>query len=172
MSKEKTGGNSGAHREKLFCYYSAHLCNAREAAIKAGYPAKTADQTAAELLMRPSIRRKIAELLKENEEMWLRGMAVQGLLRLAFGSVNDAAALVWGDVAEQSVEGLDLYHVAEMRRPKGGGCELRFFNRLDALRLLLEYAGKSEAPYGRQSSFYQALEQAAKAVSGGDTDAV
>ncbi len=175
MTKTKNQSSPGNNREGLFCYFMARLGNPGEAAIHAGYPRELAWETAAKLLGQKEIRQKIAHLTQEESETQARELALQGLRRLAFGSVNDAVELLCSREEELPTDlaKLDLFHVADLRRPKGGGWEVRFFSRLEALRLLLDYAKDHEPkPDTGTSSFYQALNQAAKTTPSGYWDGI
>lgn len=89
----------------------------------------------------------------------------EGCRRLAFGSVRDAAALLFTP-EEEIIEKLpeyDLFNISEIKRPKGGGMEIKFYNRLDALQKLWEF---SLSESGEPLSFYQALEESAKKAAG------
>ncbi len=64
----------------------------------------------------------------------------KGLEKLAFGSCNDAVVLAFAEELPPSeiIEKLDLYNVSEIKRVKGGGVEIKFFDRLKALEKLYE----------------------------------
>ena len=82
--------------------------------------------------------------------------ALSGLRRLAFGRINDALMLLREDAPGPEAKNLDLFSVAEIKRPKGGGIEIKFFDRLEALTRLAEL----EAGAGGESSadsFFAAL---------------
>lgn len=85
----------------------------------------------------------------------------KGLKRLAFGDIKDAVLLLFaqeGDVLSRLGE-LDLYNISET---KGGGMEIKFFDRIKALEKLSELDGGTPSePLG----FYQALEESAKCMS-------
>ena len=68
---------------------------------------------------------------------------------------------------EPEIEKLDLFNVSEIKRPKGGGLEIKFFDRLKALERLDKISGGEEHS---QSSFIQALSEGAKNLSQGDSD--
>ena len=68
-------------------------------------------------------------------------------------------------LSPQDIEKLDLFNVSEIKRPKGGGLEIKFFDRLKALERL-EKLGAGEDTV--QSSFVQALSDGAKQLSQGD----
>lgn len=96
----------------------------------------------------------------ENEAE-LREKILQGYERLAFGSVADAVRLLFAeDVTPCTARKMDLFSVAEIKRPKGGGMEIRFFDRIKALQCM-EALGESTSPAG----FYHALEAGAAALA-------
>lgn len=55
-------------KQENFCREYIIDCNATQAAIRAGYSAKTAKVIASENLTKPYINNRIAELMKEKEE--------------------------------------------------------------------------------------------------------
>ena len=81
--------------------------------------------------------------------------ALEGFRQLAFGDIRDAVAL----------RKMNLFAVSEIRRPKGGGMEIRFFDRLEALRLLSEL----ESADGGADGLLRAIEAGAAAL--GEKDA-
>lgn len=90
----------------------------------------------------------------------------EGLRRLAFGEIQDAVSLLF-----ESEEGiiaklpqLDLFNISEIKRVKGGGMEIKFFDRLKALEKLGQAI--STADKSQSKSFYDALE---KSTAGTDT---
>ena len=72
------------------------------------------------------------------QEAFFRG--VNGLKRLAFGNCSDAVYLVFADELPPSdvIQSLDLFNVSEIKRVKGGGVEVKLFDRLKALEKLFE----------------------------------
>lgn len=84
-----------------------------------------------------------------------------GLRHLAFGEITDAVSLLFE--SEENIitklPNLDLFNVSEIKRPKGGGMEIKFFDRLKAIdklrELSLEQNGKEK------TSFFDALEKSA-----------
>lgn len=79
-----------------------------------------------------------------------------GYERLAFGSTADAFRLMMAD-EPPDVSQLDLFNVAEIKKPKDGAMELKFFDRLKALEQL------SNVPEGDDPavSLYEALSSCA-----------
>lgn len=152
----------------MFCYHCAALGNPREAALRAGFPARRADQYAAELLKKRAVREEIAQYAEISRQKDA-ARALQGVERLAFGAVNDAVFLLLDgeEMCRDVIGTLDLYNVAEIKRPKGGGFEMKFFDRLKALELLLGHGGGGD---GQASSFYEALERSARGLGGAVED--
>ena len=68
-------------------------------------------------------------------------------------------------------ETLDLFSVAELKRPKGGGLEIKFFDRLKALEHMEQLS--SRAPNESAAAFYAALGGAAQQTepAEGESDA-
>ena len=120
-----------------FCCYYVVLGDTVEAALKAGFPPETALLNGIECLKSSSCRKKIAEIkniLSKNTSV------TAGLNRLAFGNCNDAVILAFAEELPPShvIERLDLFNVSEIRRVKGGGVEVKLFDRLKALEKLYE----------------------------------
>ena len=77
----------------------------------------------------------------------------------------ETLALFCEDLKPEDLEGLDLYNVAEIRRPRGGGMEIKFFDRIKALQCL----ERMETEAG-QPSLFEALEAGARALNKGEPD--
>ncbi len=89
---------------------------------------------------------------------------LEGYRRIAFGDVSDPVRLLFcEDIAPRALKSMDLFSVSEIKRPKGGGMEIKFFDRIRALQCMQELGEEEEAPCG----FYRALEQGAKALEEG-----
>ena len=105
----------------------------------------------------------------------IRQEYTEGLRHLAFGEIQDAVRLLYAP-EEQILPALgemDLFNISEIKRPKGGGMEIKFFDRLKALEKLQAM----EAAEGHTAAaFYHALEAGAKCVwqegGAGDRDSV
>lgn len=64
-------------------------------------------------------------------------MAASGYYRLAFGSIADAVSLLFTDSpSKEELNKMDLFSVSEIKRPKDGSMEIKFFDRLKALEHL------------------------------------
>lgn len=85
---------------------------------------------------------------------------LRGYNRLAFGGIQDAVKLLLSENPESyKLEDMDLFNVAEIRRPKGGGMEIKFFDRLKALQCM---QGLDSENQDGISGFYRALEEGTK----------
>ncbi|EWM53296.1 terminase small subunit [Ruminococcus flavefaciens] len=137
-------------RSKLNSFCCSYIISGsvEEAAVRAGFPRETALAGGIELLKNEECRSLIAEL---RELLSDSGSVAAGLKRLAFGSCTDAVYLVFADELPPAevIEGLDLFNVSEIKRIKGGGVEIKLFDRLKALEKLFElenaYAGRDKA---------------------------
>ena len=155
-------------REKLFCLYYALLHNGRDAAARSGYSLRP-ERTAARLLERGDIKQELERLTRAQATD--RGEAAAGLRRLAFGSVTDAMKLLLGEnlPSEEELEQMDFFNVAEIKRPKGGGLEIKFFDRLKPLEKLSQLS-EAETEANGALPFYDALNKSAKALIGSEAD--
>lgn len=151
-------------REKLFCILFASSRDERGSAARAGYKVSP-QKAAARLLGREDIRCEIEALgasrrLGSNE-------VCEGLRRLAFGSCADAVRLMLCEAAPsaEKIEQLDLFNVAEIKKPKGGGLEIKFFDRLKALEKLAAIGGAAQPEAG---GLMRALSEGAANISLGD----
>ncbi len=94
-------------------------------------------------------------------------MASVGYQRLAFGDISDAVSLLYMENPSRGdLSSMDLFLVSEIKRPKDGSMEIKFFDRLKALEKL---ESKIEEESGVKSLF-DAINEGAKAVGSGKTD--
>ena len=135
MPEEKT-----LSREKLFCCWYSRLGSVQEAARLAGFSEDTALAEGLKLLESAKYRRYINKLSKCS--MPAAELVRKVLERLAFGSASDAAALVFSESmpSPESIARMDLFNVSEIKRVKGGGVEVKLFDRQKALEKLYEQA--------------------------------
>jgi len=86
-----------------------------------------------------------------------------GLEKIAYGKVNDAVSLLFTDEADiASLREMDLYSIAEIKRQKGGAVEIKFYDRMEAMKCLRELEEKGESG----SPLYRALEKCADSFGG------
>ncbi len=111
--------------------------NGSESAVRLGAGPEEAKELEADMLARKSVRRAIRKLDSEDEQNLC--YVKTGLSRLAFGSINDAAALLFAEEpTREQVLSADLFNVAEIKKVKGGGVEMKFYDRQKALEKLVE----------------------------------
>lgn len=94
----------------------------------------------------------------------------EGLRRLAFGEIQDAVSLLFENEEDilHRLPSLDLFNVSEIKRVKGGGMEIKFFDRLKALDKLLQVVNAEDGTSA--VSFYEALEKSTMSVSTGSEE--
>lgn len=130
---------------KRFCCFYAKLCNITEAARRAGFPHDSAYEAGLKTLTMPAYRR-LVQRLGAQSPLSPQQLVQAGLERLAFGSANDAVYLICAEElpAPAQLAALDLYNVSELKRIKGGGLEVKFFDRQRALERIYEYANSAD----------------------------
>lgn len=151
-------------KEKLFCVFYADSRNARSAAARAGY-GLFSQRSGPKLMRRKDIRTEI-ERIDKTKLVTCEEIAA-GYRQLAFGSVADALKLIYteGTPSDIELEKLDTFNISEIKRPKGGGLEIKFFDRAKALEHLeaMRLSGSEE---NTALPFYAALEKSANALKG------
>ena len=142
--------------KKLFCCYFLKLRNVREAGIKAGFSADEAFSEGMKILETQSAQKCLSKLSDKTSSQ--NGLVRAGLERLAFGSSNDAVSLVFSEEAPSDAEilRLDLFNVSEIKRVKGGGVEVKLFDRQKALEKLWEMENSADVNSSAES-FFNAL---------------
>ncbi|MCR4924724.1 MAG: hypothetical protein K5917_00385 [Clostridiales bacterium] len=88
-----------------------------------------------------------------------------GFEQLAFGQITDAIRLIYSDNAPsiEEIENMDLLNISEIKRAKGGGMEIKFFDRLKALEKMQSL--NEEESDNSSNSFYEALMGTVKSSS-------
>lgn len=148
-------------RERSFCRHYVNVGNPREAAALAGY-GREPERKGIGLLSKEAVKEEIDRLYGEKRKN-LAYKACMGYERLAFGSVADAIRLLYVDeLDEVGLEAMDLFGISEIKRPKDGAIEIKFFDRLRALEKLEQSdVGRT----GALSPFYYAVERGMKAIA-------
>ncbi len=149
--------NSLTKKEKEFCRYYVTLQNSREAASNAGY-GMLSRLAGEKLMMKKEVKDEIARLNKLNEDL---SCAKQGFRRLAFGSVADAIRLIDGE--RDNLDSMDLFMVSDIKLVKGGGMEVKFYDRQKALESLASLEQMTSAD--GSLPIYRALENSARAIA-------
>ncbi len=84
-----------------------------------------------------------------------------GYERLAFGSTADAFKLLMDNASpEMLAENMNLFNVAEIKKPKDGAMEIKFFDRIKAL----EHLGDIPEDEEKAVAFYDVLSDCAKSL--------
>ena len=89
-----------------------------------------------------------------------REEVLNGYRKLAFGSSNDALKLLFFEELPcwDALADLDIFNVSELNRPKGGGLHIKFYDRFEAMRHLIDMGGLAAIPDGVKT-FYEAIER-------------
>ena len=89
-----------------------------------------------------------------------RREVLEGYRKLAFGTGNDALKLLFFDEQPcwDELARLDIFNISEINRPKGGGMTIKFYDRFEAMRHLVEIGGLAQVPEGVKT-FYEAIER-------------
>ena len=142
-------------KELMFCHHYLKTGNPKEAAILSGYNSSP-EAKAMWLLSRPEICQKIDELYSEKKRNFIYRAAI-GYERLAFGNISDAIRLIFSEKLNfAEIEKMNLFNIAEIKKPRDGALEIKFFDRLRALEKLEQIDTEENAVKNVQ--FYSALE--------------
>lgn len=115
------------------------------------------------LLARDDIQNEINRLVKSKEKL-ARTLASVGYQRLAFGNTSDAVSLIYSkDPGEAELGSMDLFMISEIKKPKDGSLEIKFFDRLKALEKLEQI--NSDSPF---VNLFDAIGEAGSGSERGD----
>ncbi len=111
--------------------------NGAEAAVMLGAQSDEAKKIEAKYLANEKVKEEIRKLDRSDEQTLC--YIKTGLSRLAFGAVNEAAVLIFDEeVKRDDILKADLFNVSEIKKIKGGGVEIKFFDRQKAMEKLVE----------------------------------
>lgn len=145
-------------KEKEFCRLYLSLADSEKAAEKAGFTGDSS-KTGNVLLARSDITEEIERLCALQKKSMSK-MAAIGYQRLAFGSIADAVSLLYMESpTPDTLRKMDLFSVSEIKRPKDGSMEIKFFDRMKALEKLSEGVDGDGA-----TSFYEAICRSAQVL--------
>jgi len=89
---------------------------------------------------------------------------MMGYEKIAFGEIHDPVRLLFcEDISLRALKRMNLFNIAEIKRPKGGGMEIKFFDRLKALQHMQEMDAEKDNTGG----FFKALEEGARILEEG-----
>lgn len=127
--------------------FAMHFCrsrNAVESAIAVGVSPLKAKLEGLRMLSKKQTQTAVKQY--SQSASFSEAEIISGLERLAFGRTNDAAALVFAEeITSYRIEHADLFNVSEIKKIKGGGVEIKFFDRQKALEKLAEYTEKQQS---------------------------
>lgn len=147
------------NREREFCSCFVNTGSASQAARRAGY-AKDAELTGERLLCKEQVALEIEQLSRQREKS-LANIASAGYRRLAFGNISDAVSLLYMEnPSRDELDNMDLFLVSEIKRPKDGSMEIKFFDRLKALEKLESKCTEDN----NAKSLFDAISHGAKAL--------
>lgn len=146
-------------QEKHFCVCFLSTGNTALSARKAGYDGDF-ELIGEDLICREEIAKELGRLAKHREKS-LEYVATSGYQRLAFGSIGDAVSLIYKDAPNrEELEKMDLFLVSEIKKPKDGSMEIKFFDRLKALEKL----NVKKEVHGGAKQLFDAISRSAEAV--------
>ena len=149
-------------REREFCLSFMQSGDAQLSARRAGF--RNPDSEGERLLCNEKICAEL-ERLSELRGRLLTALSVIGYQRLAFGSAADAASLLFEENPSRETLGkMDLFIASEIRRPKDGAMEIKFFDRARALEKLASLSMERES----SGSLYDAIGSVAERSEGDD----
>ncbi len=107
---------------------------------------------------------KGCELHMSRKKKVTQNEVIEGLRHLAFGDIQDAVTLLFetDENILNALPKLDLFNISEIKTGKGGGMEIKFFDRIKAMEKLRDFINDAE---GKTAvSFYDALEKSASSL--------
>lgn len=148
---------------KSFAHFFVRTRNATESAVLMGENPENAKSYGERLYSDAKVQAEIKRLDQENPQSLC--YVKTGLSRIAFGCVNDAVQLVFDDeITPEKIAKADLFNVSEIKRVKGGGVEVKFWDRQKALEKLVELDPQLEE-ISDADKFIQAVYAGSKEIS-------
>lgn len=148
-------------KERNFCYYYINTGNVKEASMLSGLQSNS-EQDSISLLSDEAIKEEIQNLYEDKKKNLLYKACI-GYERLAFGNITDAVKLIYSDkLDDKTLEEMDLFNISEIKKPKDGAMEIKFFDRIKALEKL------EQVDVGQRNDinpFYYALEKGIESLS-------
>ncbi len=146
-------------KEKEFCRQYILSGDVLLAAEASGY-GRDSGMIGSKLLSREEVVEEISRLCALKRQT-TASLACTGYTRLAFGSIADAVSLLYMENPTRTqLEKMDLFSVAEIKRPKDGSMEIKFFDRFKALEKLCEDTSQENGA----SPVYEAIRAGALAL--------
>ncbi len=144
-----------SRKELTFCHQYIQTGNPTEAARISGYKGNL-ERKGTELISNPQIHSAIESMFKEKKKNLIY-KATTGYERLAFGSISDCIKLLFSEnLKPKDLDKMDLFNISEIKRPKDGAMEIKFFDRLRALEKLEQIESEQK---NDKEPFFAALEK-------------
>ncbi len=148
-------------KERNFCYYYINTGNVKEASMLSGLQ-NNSEQDSISLLSDEAIKEEIQNLYEDKKKNLLYKACI-GYERLAFGNITDAVKLIYSEKLDyKALEEMDLFNISEIKKPKDGAMEIKFFDRIKALEKL------EQVDVGQRNDinpFYYALEKGIESLN-------
>ena len=147
-----------SEKEILFCRHYCNCLNAKESAIKAGFPPFKAEKLAEKLLAKKEISSFLKKIEKQIEKEKIFKLTITALKRMILYRPNDTFKILekQENISDEEIEKLDLFHISEIKKLKDGGFEFKFIDRIKAIETLLSILDKTKSNT-QISSFLKAL---------------
>ena len=133
-------------KQEMFCREFLIDLNGTQAAIRAGYSAKTANRIATENMYKPEIKRRIEELKQQRQEVIGvdASYVLQRLIDIdqmdARDILNDDGSVKpiqdWPDVWRQSISGVDLMEISNSENVAATLKKIKWPDKIKNLELL------------------------------------
>lgn len=131
----------------MFCknYYKRSK-SSKTAAIKAGYAPSKAEKIAQQLLNKREINSFMQHLQLEDEKKQTFQTAITCLKKLIKSKINDSVILAnkLEIISDDEIKNLNLLQISELKKLKDGAIELKFFDKIKAIEMLLYIMEKLE----------------------------
>lgn len=156
INQDREISDNKAELKNLFALFYASGKSVKEAGILAGFSHDEAEAEGIKLLKLRSVQ-KLVKRYTQNGLSGTDGIKT-GLRRLAFGEINDIMEVVLSDepIGLNRLFKMNFYNISEVKKVKGGGLEVKLFDRQRAMEKLLEIYQSEENKTGAEE-FLDAL---------------
>ena len=155
--------NMLSKKEIMFCYQYVKTGNSKEAAINSGY-VTSPEKMGEELLAKKEISDTIEKFFQKKKKDLIYKATI-GYERLAFGSISDCIKLLFSENFNlKELSKMDLFNISEIKKPKDGAMEIKFFDRIKALEKLEQIDSNHT---NEKMPFYLALENSVDSINNG-----
>ena len=138
-------------KEILFCQHYSSSLNLKEAAVKAGYPSRSAEKIAHKILAKKETATFLSTLNSTFKRDQILELAIKALKKLIFSRPNDSILLALKlsktdpKLTEKLLDQLDFFQLTDFKKLKDGGLELKFVDKIKAIAFLFSLADKIDS---------------------------